>query len=140
MSIEKKSIKLRINEEPVTVEDLILWEEAPDDEEMVLLELTVSGRIISVKDENLFSALTALRQELEAVSIQILCNGAAENVYPSPMQMSMGPGRLAYKLCMGVQTGVADIVDIFDCDENLKFVTIDEQSKYYSEWIKSVMK
>ncbi len=106
---------------------------------MVLIELTFSGRKFSSKSENFFSALQALREELERKNIQILCNGAAKNIYPSPMQMSMGSGRKAYKLSIGQQAKNSDVVDIFDYDEELDFVNLDEQSKYYSECLKSIM-
>lgn len=88
---------------------------------------------------NFFSALQVLRGELEKKDIQLECNGAAKNVYPSPMQMSMGSGRKAYKLCMGQQAKISDVVDIFDYEEGLDFVYMEDQSKYYAEWLKSVM-
>lgn len=106
---------------------------------MVLVETIVSGHKINIKADNFFSALLTLRKELEKKNIQIVCNGAARNVYPSSMQMSMGSGRIAYKLSKGQQAKNSDIVDIFDCDEELDFVDIDEQLKYYIEWLKSVM-
>lgn len=138
MEVEKKNVKL-LNKERPMFEELFLYEEAPDDEDMVLIETTIDGQKFSYKSENFFSALQALRKELETKNIQIVCNGAAKNIYPSPMQMSMGSGRKAYKLSMGQQAKNSDVVDIFDCDENLDFVNLDEQSKYYSEWLKSVM-
>lgn len=139
MEFEKITVKLLLNGEKPTFEDLFLYEEAPNDEDMVLIETTVSGQRIHIKGENFFSALQALREELEKGNLQIVCNGAAKSVYPSPMQMSMGSGRKAYKLSMGQQAKNSDVVDIFDCDEELEFVDRDEQSKYYTEWLKSVM-
>lgn len=106
---------------------------------MVLLEITVDCQKVSYKSENFFYALMNLRKELENKNIQIICNGAAKNIYPSPMQMSMGSGKTAYKLCMGKQARNSDVVDIFDCDEDLEFANIEEQSKYYAEWLKSIM-
>lgn len=138
MEVEKKNIKL-LHREQMFNEELFLYEEAPDDEDMVLIETTINGHKLSYKSENFFIALQALRKELESKNIQIICNGAAKNIYPSPMQMSMGSGRKAYKLSMGQQAKNSDVVDIFDCDEELYFVNLDEQSKYYSEWLRSVM-
>jgi hypothetical protein len=139
MDSEKKTVKLLINTENPIFAELVLYEEAPDDEDMVLLEITIDGQRISFKSENFFSALQALRKELEKKNIQIVCNGAAKNIYPSPMQMSMGSGRKAYKLCMGQQARNSEVVDIFDCDQGLDFVDIDKQSRYYAEWLKSLM-
>ncbi len=139
MEVEKKKVKLLLNSERTIFEDLFLYEEAPDDEDMVLIETTIDSQKFSFKSENFFSALQALRKELETKNIQIVCNGAAKNIYPSPMQISMGSGRKAYKLSMGQQAKNLDVVDIFDCDEELDFVNMDEQLKYYTEWLKSVM-
>lgn len=139
MDIEKKNIKLLIGKESTIFEDLVLYEEAPDDEDVVLIELNIDTQKISIKGENFFSALQELRGELEKKDIQIVCNGAAKNVYPSPMQMSMGSGRKAYRLFIGQQASNSDVVDIFDYEEGLDFVKIKEQSKYYAEWLKSVM-
>ncbi|MGL5149256.1 MAG: hypothetical protein ACRC7N_01620 [Clostridium sp.] len=139
MDSERKIVKLLMNEEKLVFTDLVLYEEAIDDEDMVLLEIIVDGQKVSYKSENFFSALINLRKELEKKNIQIICNGAAKNIYPSPMQMSMGSGRTAYKLCMGKQARNSDVVDIFDCDEDLEFANIEEQSKYYAEWLKSIM-
>ncbi|PEJ59292.1 hypothetical protein CN601_18955 [Bacillus sp. AFS017336] len=54
------------------------------------------------------------------------------------MTRSMGSGRLAYKLSFGKQALSWDLVDIFDCDDTLKFVTILEQRNYYKNWLKSL--
>ena len=141
MEVEKKSVKLLLNREILIFEDLYLYEEAShdEDEDMVLIETIIDGEKIYFKSENFFTALQALRKELEKKNIQIVCNGAAKNVYPSPMQMSMGSGRKAYKLSMGQQAKNSEMVDIFDCEEGLDFVNIEEQLKYYTEWLKSVM-
>lgn len=139
MEIEKKTIKFLLNRERSIYEQLILFEEAPDEEDMVLVETKIMGNEMKFKGENFFSALLALRMELEKEKIQMVCNGSAKNVYPSRMQLSMGSGRKAYKLSMGQQAKSSDMIDIFDYDEELEFVDIDEQSKYYSEWLKSVM-
>lgn len=139
MDTERKHVKLLTNEEKLIFADLVLYEEAIDEEDMVLLEIIIDGEKICNKSENFFSALLNTRKELEKENIQIICNGAAKNIYPSPMQMSMGSGRKAYKLYMGKQAKNSDVVDIFDCDESLEFVNIEEQSKYYDEWLKSIM-
>lgn len=139
MEIERKIVKLLTSEEKQVFTDLVLYEEAIDDEDVVLLEITVDNQKLSYKSENFFSALLNLRKELEKKNIQIICNGAAKNIYPSPMQMCMGSGRTAYKLCMGKQARNLDVVDIFDCDEGLEFSNIEDQSKYYAEWLKSIM-
>lgn len=79
--------------------------------------------------------MTDVRKNLETLNIQICCNGAARNVYPSNMQRSMGSGRVAYKLYSGERAKLEDVVDIFDCDDRLEFVTVDEQERFYKNWV-----
>ncbi|WBW96083.1 hypothetical protein [Oceanirhabdus sp. W0125-5] len=138
MDAERKIIKLLINEVNIINEELILYEEAPDDEEMVLLEITVDGHKISFISDDFFTALTALRRELKKKNIKIICNGAVKNVYPSAMQSSMSYGRKAYKLFLGKQAKLADVVDIFEYEEGLEITDVDEQSKFFDDWINSL--
>ena len=53
------------------------------------------------------------------------------------MQFSMGNTRNAYKTYLGQQARMSDWIDIFDYEEGLEFVRIDEQFKFNSEWVKS---
>ncbi|MEI5908232.1 hypothetical protein WAK64_14330 [Bacillus spongiae] len=138
MNYEEKLVRLLREGGRQSNELLKIYEEAPDDENFVLIEMELSGRCLSYKDENCFDALKQLRETLEEKQIQILCNGAALNVYPSTMGLSMGVGRLAYKLTRGKQAKTEDLVDIFDFDEAFTFVSIYEQNHFYDEWLKSL--
>ncbi|WP_375200420.1 hypothetical protein [Bacillus sp. RS11] len=138
MNYESKTIKLAMNEGKIFDGILKLYEESPDDEEMVLIELLILGDTISFKHENFFLALQRLRQHLEDKHIQVMCNGAALNVYPSTMQLSMGTGRLAYKVKFGEPAKLKDVVDIFEFDNSLRFVKIEEQFNYHIRWSKSL--
>jgi hypothetical protein len=138
MDSAKKEVILVSNDNNRFKADLVIYEEAPEDEEMVLLELNINGEIHKYKSDNCYSALQDMRVHLEEQGIRVLCNGAARNVYPSPMQQSMGVGRMAYKNYLGQQARMKDVVDIFDYDEGLDFVVIDEQAKFHDEWLKSL--
>ncbi|WP_116190826.1 hypothetical protein [Paenibacillus taihuensis] len=138
MSKEEKLVYFRWKDGSQSKENLEVYEEAPDDEDKVLLSIRVGEEQISFKSENFFDALKQLRQHLEERHIQIKCNGAALNVYPSPMALSMGAGRLAYRLTFGRQAKTSDLVDIFECDNDLTFVSIDEQLNFYKSWLKSL--
>ncbi|MGE7219242.1 hypothetical protein ACQKJC_22425 [Priestia koreensis] len=138
MDYELKKIKLVWEDGKLTEEQLEIYEEAPDDEDFVLLKMNLGGDFLSFKSESCFEALEQLRQSLEEKHIQILCNGAALNVYPSPMALSMGVGRLAYRLINGKQAKTEDMVDIFDCDDHYSFVSIAEQRNFYKDWLNSV--
>jgi hypothetical protein len=138
MDYEEKIMKLLWIDGSFTEELLEIYEEVPDDEDFVMLKMKLSDKVLSFKSENCFDALVQLRKSLEQRNIQIQCNGAALNVYPSTMALSMGVGRLAYKLHLGRQAKMKDLVDIFDYDEELEFVTIDEQLNFYEDWLKSL--
>src|SRR5215813_5801720 len=57
-----------------------------------------------------FDALRIVRGKLEEAGILLNCFGASEDVYPSPMQESMGPAVLAYRNYLGQQARLSDIV------------------------------
>lgn len=54
------------------------------------------------------------------------------------MQLSMGTGRAAYKQNLGQQARMSDVVDIFEYDGRLNFVSIEAQLKFHNEWLKSI--
>lgn len=132
-----KQIKLLLKPEIILDANLNIIEEGYSDD-MVGLELNLENQKLSAVDQNLFSALNELRIQLEKQGIQIMCNGSAKNVYPSPMQLSMGVGRTAYRLFLGRQAKSEDIVDIFEYSEDSEFVSIYEQENYYKEWLNSL--
>lgn len=138
--VEERIVKLLWKDGKFTEELLEIYEEAPDDEDFVLLKMKLNGEVLSFKSENCFEALVQLRQYLEQRNILIQCNGAALNVYPSTMALSMGVGRLAYKMHLGRQAKMKDLVDIFNYEEDLKFVTINEQLNFYEDWLKGFLK
>lgn len=103
-------------------------------------EIEIESEFFNEKyaEENYFDALLALRKELENLHILIQCNGAGLNIYPSAMQQSMGTGRTAYVLNMGEQGKMKNVVDIFDYNTTLNFVTIEEQKNYFNQWLSSL--
>lgn len=80
---EIKIVSLLINKTRSVSGELVLFEESPADAEMVCLELSFEGYTITSQSENYFTALQQLRVKLEEQNTQILCNGAAINIYPS---------------------------------------------------------
>ena len=49
-------------------------------------------------------------------------------------------GTKAYKLQMGKQATLNDVVDIFDYDNGLKIGSVKEQEEFYENWIESLRK
>ena len=53
--------------------------------------------------------------------------------------MSMGDCLYAYKIYLKKTAQKKDIVNIFDCDNTLEFVSINVQNNFYKKWINSVL-
>jgi hypothetical protein len=119
---------------------LKLYDAAPDDENQVMIQLSVNHETLMSINESYFEALQDLRLELEKRKLQLICNGSAKNIYPSPMMLGMGTGRQAYQLTFGLPAKLSAVVDIFDVDMSLEFVSVLEQKQYYHEWIKRLMR
>lgn len=103
------------------------------------LEIEIERIIYFSKSDNIFDSVVELRKKLELNNIYLLCNASAINVYPSGMQKEFG-GTKAYKLQMGKQALLIDVVDIFDYDSELKIGSVKEQEEFYKNWIESLRK
>ncbi|BBM59669.1 hypothetical protein JMUB5056_1254 [Leptotrichia hongkongensis] len=103
------------------------------------LKIEIERAIYFSKSDNIFDSVVELRKKLELNNIYLLCNASAINVYPSGMQKEFG-GTKAYKLQMGKQTTLTDVVDIFDYDSELKIGSVKEQEEFYESWIESLRK
>jgi hypothetical protein len=103
------------------------------------IELEFAGRrIIGASEFGYFTALQRVRSECEKEEAFLLCLGASEDVYPSGMQMSMGPASLAYRMRIGRQALSSDIVKIFDSDESVKPSTVEQQELFRKRWLESL--
>ncbi|EEX75482.1 hypothetical protein [Leptotrichia hofstadii] len=103
------------------------------------LEIEIERTIYFSKSDNIFDSVVELRKKLELNNIYLLCNASVINVYPSGMQKEFG-GTKAYKLQMGKQALLIDVVDIFDYDSELKIGSVKEQEEFYKNWIESLRK
>ena len=108
-------------------------------EDEIKLKIEIERTIYSSKSDNIFDSVVELRKKLELNNIYLLCNASVINVYPSTMQKEFG-GTKAYKLEMGKQATLSDVVDIFDYDSELKIGSVKEQEKFYENWIESLGK
>ena len=108
-------------------------------EDEINLKIEIERTIYFSKSDNIFDSIVELRKKLELNNIYLLCNVSAINVYPSGMQKEFG-GTKAYKLQMGKQATLNDVVDIFDYDNGLKIGSVKEQEEFYENWIESLRK
>ncbi len=107
-------------------------------EDEINLKIEIKNVIYFSKGDNIFDSIVELRKKLESKDIYLLCNASVVNIYPSPMQKDFG-GTKAYKLQMGKQAVLADVVDIFDYNSELKIGSVEEQKKFYENWLKSLV-
>ena len=108
-------------------------------EDEINLKIEIERTIYFSKSDNIFDSVVELRKKLELKNIYLLCNASVINVYPSGMQKEFG-GTKAYKLQMGKQATLADVIDIFDYDNELKIGSVKEQEEFYGNWIKNLSK
>ena len=108
-------------------------------EDEINLKIEIERAIYFSKSDNIFDSVVELRKKLELNNIYLLCNASVINVYPSGMQKEFG-GTKAYKLQMGKQAILIDVVDIFDYDSELKIGSVKEQEEFFENWIKSLRK
>lgn len=137
ISVEFKQLEIS-NNGLIEAYELTLDDEVLTQEDHVSIELSIHGEHIICIQENFFEALLELRSKLESKGMQILCNGAGLNVYPSRMQLCMGYGDTAYKIYKGKQAKTKDIINIFDKENDIEFVDIKRQENFYEEWLKSL--
>ena len=103
-------------------------------EDEINLKIEIERTIYFSKSGNIFDSIVELRKKLELKNIYLLCNASVINVYPSGMQKEFG-GTKAYKLQMGKQAILIDVVDIFDYDSELKIGSVKEQEEFYENWL-----
>ena len=108
-------------------------------EKSKLFLLEIENMVYFSNSDNIFDSVVELRKKLELKNIYLLCNASVINVYPSGMQKEFG-GTKAYKLQMGKQATLSDVVDIFDYDSELKIGSVKEQEEFFESWIESLRK
>ena len=118
--------------------ELQVWEEAPGQPGAVLVRLVLGGEAVQAVAEDCFAALVELRRELEATGRLLVCNGSSLDVYPSGMSRSMGVGQKAYRLTMGRQALMADLVSIFETAPGVRPSRVDQQAAFFERWIASL--
>ena len=89
------------------------------------------------KADDLFEAFLLAREQADTEGIKFLCNGAREDVYPSPMSRSMSGGLVAYELTLGQQALRKNMVRIFD-ETQEEISSVPDQKEFYGRWLASL--
>ena len=122
---------------PCLIDDVETEANLQLDEDNCRILFELGNYSIAIEAENYFYALLELRRKLEPLNVKVLCKGACRYVYPSPMILSMGDAIKAYRLTLGKQASLSDLVNIFEPCEPNEYASIDEQLAYYQEWKRS---
>lgn len=139
MYYEVTDVQLELPRGEIISAKFLIWEEAPEDPELVKVSLQFNSREITITDHDYFSALCSIRRVLELEGGLLHCYGASRNVYPSPMSRDMGGGIKAFKLHLGLQAKLSDLVSIFDSGADMSPATVDEQERFHKEWLASLV-
>lgn len=118
--------------------EFVLWEETPESQDQVRLDLHIADEIITAVADTFFDALVEIRKGLESRGLRPRCFGASRDVYPSPMIRSMGNGEQAYRLKLGCQAKMEDLVPIFASSPEIAPASVEEQEEFYHKWLKSL--
>lgn len=91
------------------------------------------GRQKTYNEVDIYFCFAALRKEF--TNIRFLCKGSKINVYPSAMSSHMSSGVVAYEVNIGNPD--AELVHIFDYEENELTNDINKQISHRKTWTKS---
>lgn len=86
--------------------------------------------------KDIYVCLAKIREEFP--HIKFLCKGAKINVMPSRMASQMGAGLVAYEMTLGEPATRADIVHIFDYEEDNLTHDPQEQIAFFRIWLASL--
>jgi hypothetical protein len=86
--------------------------------------------------DNLFSCFIELRKVFPEITF--FCKGAKKNVYPSRASSQMSSGLMAYELQQGKQALRANIVNIFDYEDQDLTNDPSVQLDFFKSWMASL--
>jgi hypothetical protein len=93
------------------------------------------GEKIESLAADFFQALCDIRVRLADDRLIPFCYGASVNVFPSGMARSMGQGLKAYKLTIGRQAKMSDLVEIFSEGPDIIPAYVEPQAQFFQDWL-----
>lgn len=85
-----------------------------------------------------FEAFCKIRIELWKNQLLPDCYGAHLRAFPSGMSRSMGGGLKLYRLTLGKQALTKDMVHLFDTGKDVIPATVEDQRRFFDDWILSL--
>jgi len=103
---------------------------------MCVVEVRVGDNLdVCGEGSDLFEALASVRRDLKAYGVVLACNGARQDVFPSPMLRQATMGCRAYVLTMPRSTAAPPTVDIFaTAPESSVLAPVEEQRAWFDRW------
>ncbi len=105
-----------------------------NNEDLFRISTELNNKKVEVFDEFHFKAFQKFRIELIDNNIDLKCNGALINVYPSMMMSS----EKAYFLEHGKQAKMDSVVNIYDHIEISESNHPEKQNIFYQNWLQSL--
>lgn len=134
---DEHPVKLRLTDGS-TVDGVFTLSE---DFDPATVSLSFEGRNIEASGVNdYFEGFCEIRKELEKEDIYPLCLGSSMDVYPSGMSRSMGGGMKGYRLSLGKQARMTDLVSVFEASKEVTPSKVTDQTDYFKKWIQSLGK
>jgi hypothetical protein len=108
----------------ITASTLTLYDAVP-----ARLVLTCRGLLLDVEGEDLLDCLIDLRRQLEAEGLNLCCQGARSDVWPSGQLRQFTNGRVGYVLAPRPPGDAHEEVDLFAPAQPHEIGSIEQQRK-----------
>lgn len=109
-----------------------------EDSDDSLIELSIDGSAVSGTGDDFFEAFCRIREQLEPLGLQPQCYAAHLSAFPSGMSRSMGGGVQLYRLTLGKQAHMDDLVHMFDTADDVEPASVADQREFFNKWIGSL--
>lgn len=102
------------------------------------LTLRWAGGELQRTDGDYFEAFCRIRERLEEQGLLPMCYGASRRIVISGMGRDMAAGLRVYKVKLGKQAQIKDLVDLFATDDDVEPVSVVEQQAFQEQWYASL--
>jgi len=93
---------------------------------------------MNIEGTDLFSCLASIREQLEELSVKLLCNGARIDAYCSALSRQSSGGKKCYLVDVGRPATRKDLVDIFAPTNEARIGGVSQQREYVQRWLDSM--
>lgn len=102
------------------------------------LTLKWAGGELQRTEGDYFEAFCRIREQLAEQNVLPMCYGASRRVVLSGMGRDMAAGLKVYKVMLGKEASIKDLVDIFETGEDVEPVSVAEQREFQEQWYESL--